>query len=288
MACPFDLYIRYVITKGFTDPDSIAKEIERVGLGDTLEENIDKQYDLVSKTLPPSIWAQVENRRYEGDFLKWMKVLEVRDAWLGDGKFAEPEMRRRWTLLMGLLDDPHVTLAINGLLIKNVPVPDIAEIVSARFSAMLKDYHITLYRQFLFDPRRMTRKDWKAFLKAKSAKEKSIYFTALTESVDTLKTRLELPADVSVSHQLQYLLSESFQKAKTFLELSTPEAGREARAWIKQVAELTDKYEKYRTGDKADFAKQLQMQFDFVDHDFPTPDSLSMEDLKGELGIEEK
>lgn len=287
MACPYDLYLRFLVTKGMTDTKEVLDHLKEVAISRTLHDaDFDAQYDLVLKSVTKPVAEQIESQNFDGDFLKWARILEVPDLWKTEKRFLDPELRKRWNLILGSLDDPHLVLAINALLIKNVPLPDVADLISMRFSAALKEPHLELYRKFVFDPRRMTRKDWKAFLKDKEAKEKHIYFTALTESVDTLKTELELPADINVSFPLAFLLSKSFQKAKTYLEMQTPEAGREARAWIGQVTALTDKYEKYRTGDKADFAKQLQMQFDFIDNEFPTPDAGTMALLQEELGLD--
>jgi hypothetical protein len=153
---------------------------------------------------------------------------------------------------------------------------------------MIREDHIALYKKYFFDPQRMTRKDWKTFLADATDKEKHVYFTALTEPLDILKTELELPSDISVSQPLQILLTKADQKAKMYLDLSTPDANKEARAWISVVSDLTGKYEKYRTGDKTDFAKQLQMQFDFIDNDFPAPDAEVLNLLTEELGLKNK
>lgn len=289
MANPSDLYIRFLVTKGHDDQKKVDSLLKELGITSGVSQSdFDKQYDLVVRSVPSNIVKQIQNGIYEGDFLKWMNALEVKDAWEAEPKFAVQEKRRIWLLLMGLLDDPHVKLCLNGLLIKGVNANDIAELVNTRFATMLREDHVKTYKKYFFDPQRMTRKDWKPFLSTATAKEKHIYFTALTESLDILKTELELPSDISVSQPLQILLTKAYQKAKIYLDLSTPEANKEARAWISVVSDLTGKYEKYRTGDKTDFAKQLQMQFEFVDDAFPTADAETLASLQEELSAKKE
>lgn len=279
MATPHDLYVRFLVTKGIDDIKVVAEKFTELSLICPSQAIFDIQFNLVHKSVPKSIMLQIEKQQYEGDFLKWMGVLELKEIWKAEKHYLDIEQKRRFTVLYGVHDDPHLRLCLNALLIKNVKDKDVAELANLKFSSMLKEEHIKLYREYFFNPQRMTRKDWKAYLRGCSGKELHIYFTALTDPIETLKTELELPTDVNVAEPLQFLLMKSYQKAKLYLEHSTKEANHEARAWITQVINLSEKYEKYRVADKTDFAKQLQMQFDFVDNDFVTPDDLNIAEL---------
>ena len=107
-----------------------------------------------------------------------------------------------------------------------------------------------------------------------------ILFTCFSENLETVKAALELPSKTSSSDILQFLLSQSYQKAKQYLRFSSPDTNEEARKWISQVIQLSDKYEKHRTGDVEDFGKSLQMEFDYIDTEFMTPDEQSIKELK--------
>lgn len=279
MATPFDIYIRFLVTKGFDSLRDVNDHLAELAIAKVPDEAFVAQYDLVEKSLPERIFRQLSTKQYEGDFLKWMKFLEIEEFWQGEKNYVVPEVKRRITVITGIHDDPYLKLCLNGLLIKNVNSKDTTDIINSRFSALLKEEHIDLYRKYFFDPRRLTRKDWKQFIKDQPNREKHIYFTALNEPLDVLKTELELPAQVSVSEPLQFLLTKSFQKAKDYLNVGTKEANAEARAWISQVVMLSEKYEKFKSGDKTDFAKQLQMEFDFIDNEFPQPDVDTMKEL---------
>jgi hypothetical protein len=288
MATPFDLYIRFLVTKGLHDLKDVNLALEELNLAHITQACYDGQYELIKKTLPKGVWDQIETQVYEGDYLKWMRILEVEELWKGEKKYLEPTFKRTLTVVTGIHDDPQLRLCINGLLIKGLRGKDVYDNVNTRFSCMLKEDHIKLYQKYFFDPQRMTRRDWKVFLRTCAPKEINIYFTALTEPLDILKTELELPAEVNPSESLQFLLTKSFMKARQYLELSTKEANAEARAWISQVANLTDKYMKYKSADTRDFAKTLQMQFEFVDNDFPTPDSETLQQLQEQITLKEQ
>lgn len=282
MATPYDLYLRFLVTKGFDDLKEVNAHLETLNLSPVKQDAFDKQYEMVTNSLPKPLIKQIELKFYEPEFLKWMGVLEVKELWLGEKAFLIPEIKRQIHFVQGLHGDPYLRLCINALLVKALQSAELAEVINVRFSAMLKDSHVDLYQKYFFDPRRLTRKDWKSFLKDQGNQEKHIYFTALTEDIDTLKTELELPAQVNVSEPIQFLLTKSYQKAKDYLRLSTKEANVEARAWITQVISLAEKYEKFKTGDKTDFSKQLQMEFDFVDTEFATPDADTLAELMAE------
>lgn len=284
-ATPHDLYIRFLVTRGVTDLHELNEQLESVELKPVTQNSLDEQWKLVEKSLPKRLVEGIENNKKPagGEFLKWMGVLEVKEFWQREKQFLDRDVRKRTNLIFAVLDDPHLSLCLNALLIKNCPVKDIYEGLNAKFSCMLRHEHILLYRKFFFDPRRMTRTDWKRFLTRTESKERAVYFTALTEPLDIVKNELELPTRMSVSEPLQYLMVSCYKKAKQYLEVSTKESNAEARSWISQFSSLVDKHERYKTGDKADFSKQLQMEFDFIDTEFPVADADVLKQIQLEL-----
>jgi len=273
MAIPYELYIRFLATKGLDDIKAVNANLVANHLFPVQQDLLDKQWELIHSVVPKDILTQIEQKTYSTDFLQYMRVLEVEDLWLGEPGVTTDSKGTLVKLVYDLLQDPVLKITANGLLIKKMGVAELTRVLTAKFSGMYKDIHFDIYSRFFFNPCRMTRRDWREYLKLCAERERRIYFTALTEDMEVLKTELDLPAQVSVSNTLQYLLTKSFQKAKTYLNINTPEAGKEAREWISQVSNLADKYEKHRSGDQHDFAKSLQMEFDFIDDQFDTPDS---------------
>lgn len=269
MATPYDLYVRFLATQGMDELAEINSALARVPLPPIDQSVLDSQWGLIYSSASKSVVDQIQRKCYESDFTQSMQVLEVLDLW---PDFADSKMKTSLKLVYDIHQDVALRVTLNALLIKKLGVTEIVRMLSAKFSLNLKETQVDLYMRFFFDPRRMTRRDWKAHLKKCSGKEQSIYFVALTETEEVLKTELGLPSIVNVSESLQWLLTKSFLKAKSFMDIGTPDANKEAREWTDQVVKLADKYEKYRSGDQGDFAKALQMEFDFIDDAFETPD----------------
>lgn len=288
MSTPYDLYVRFLITSGVRDKEDIDSKFRELNLpfGDKyLLQSIEAQEAVVSYNLPSSICTQIEKKSYSGDFLQYMKVLEVDDLWHMERTFkaADPVKRSVAKLTYDINQDPQLKICLSSLLMKGIPHAELAQMLSSRFASFLREQHVALYEKYFFNVRRMTRKDWKKYMEYCEPHEQKVYFTALSEPLDTLKTELELPAKVSAAETLQYLLTKSYQKAKEYLALGTPEGNKEARAWIESVVQLVDKYEKYRAGDASDFSSALQLEFNFVEDGFDTPDPEVLAEISAKL-----
>jgi len=274
MAIPYDLYIRYLATKGFDDLSLMNEEISKFSLRPISQLCFDQHWDMVAETLPKGILSQIQKKLYGPDFEKHMAILEVKDLW---DAMASKASRRA---LEDIHADPALRLTINALLVKGLKIEEISRLVNTKFTAALKETHVELYMRYFFNPRRMRRSDWKSYLSDASIREKNIIFMALTESIDTVKTELDLPAQISVSDTLQWLITKSFARAKLCMNAGTPETSQEARSWIDKIVQLSDKYEKYRSADQQDFAKSLQMEFDFLEDDFDSPDGEMLSEIE--------
>ncbi|NDC22545.1 MAG: hypothetical protein EBZ49_00220 [Proteobacteria bacterium] len=268
MVTPYELYVRFLITKGCSESE-INSDLKKLSLQPLPTEEFSRHYDLVHSLTPTAISNQIISKKHEKDFMRWMHTLEVGTLW------EEKDTK----LVFDIHSDLKLRMTINALIMKNTGPTDICQLVNAKFSYMLKAEHIVLYNKYFWDPRRMTRAAWKAYLVGCGDFERNILFTALTEPADIVKTLLDLPSKVNVSDSLQYMFMNSYQKAKHYLRLNTKESNAEARAWIAMSLTLADKYEKHRKGDLEDFSKALQMEFEFIDSAFPTPD----EGIKAEL-----
>lgn len=276
---PYDLYLRFLYTKGCFEFAAVKNELKRLDLPPIDYETYEAQGNYVNSNASPAAIRQMERKRYDLGFLNWMEEVDVKQMWYGEEFFKNGDKEKPVALAMDIHNDPVFRIALNALLIKNVDIGDLVPMLNIKFSTAYKPSSFELYRKFFFDPRRMKRKDWKAYLKRCSDQEKSIYFCALTEPIETVKCRLGLPSRVEVSDELSKLLRHAIDKSHQYLAIGSKETNHEARSWIDTVIKLTEKYEKYRTADSSDFGKSLQMEFEYVDTDFDTPDSETLEKL---------
>lgn len=278
MATPYDLYVRFLVTKGAEDVESVNSNLAELNLPPIPDQAFDLQYAVVHDHVPAGIAAQITKKTYSVDFLKWMEILQVAELWQGEktaftGK--DQELRGRIKLVYDVHQDPGLRMTINALLIKAVPARDLTQAINSKYASLLREVHIVVYEKFFFNPRQMTRAAWKNFIRAVqelNKREAAAYFVALSSPLDEVKTDLELPAKVSSSDSLQFIATKAFQKVKSALDTKTPEGDVAAQRWITTYLNVVDKYEKHRTGDQADFGNALQMEFEFINDEFLTPD----------------
>lgn len=278
---PYSLFVRFLITKGYATLDDLNAQLGELSLAPVDAGLFEAESSLVFSAVSPGVSGQILKRNYSADFPQAMKVLCVWDLWRYEKAFqgapGDP-WRGVVKLAYDIHHDPSLRLTINALLMKGVPPLDIAQTVNMRYAALLRDDHILLYEKFFFQARAMTRAAWKRYLKKCDGPEKKVYFLTLNHSLDEVKTALDLPANHSTTETLQYLLTKSTMRAKRLLDDETPTGRAEAMKWIDTVLKLTDKYEKYRAGDQTDLAKTLQMEFDFINTEFPAAGSELIEE----------
>lgn len=283
MAIPYEIYVRFLASKGLNELSEVNEALGAISLPPVTQKELEAQLAALDAVLPAGVSEQIQKKEYGQDFLQWMTVLDINELWAAEKPWQDPDAKPALKLVFDVHEDTVLRRALNALLIKAMKPKDVSQILTAKFASLLREEHVDLYRKIFFNPARMARGDWREFLRGVPDTEARTYAIALSEPLDVLKIELELPAKVSVSETLQWLLSKSYSKARTFMEINTPEANREAREWIEQVVKLTDKYEKYRSGDQDDFAKNLQMEFQFIDTPFAEPDDDLLQEVSERL-----
>lgn len=283
MGKPYDLYLRFLVTKGLHDTKEINEALEGLALPKVSDDEIDRQYHIVFDHIPKPVQKQIETQSHEGDFRRWMKMLEVDELWSFEKRYKRSE--DQWLkLVYDIHSDPKLRLTLGAILMKGVKPSDVMQMVNLKYACMLREPHIEVYQKFFWNIQRMTRADWKRYLSHVDNYEKMILFTCLSEDVEAVKVALDLPSTSHVSEMLQYMMANAYAKAKHYLRSSSPATNGEARKWVDTTLKLVDKYQKHRTGDIDDFGKSLQMEFDYVASEFMTPD----DQMKSEMEAERK
>lgn len=274
---PYQNYLCFLVTKNLSYQEVLA-DLEYNNLHKIDQDTYDKIKAEVHERLSLPISNQISDCRYDSNFLKWMKYIGLGGLWEIEKKYISPQSAKM-RLVYDIHQDPIMRLSINCLLIKKMSYPDIVQDINMKFSYMLREEHVELYRMFFFNPSIMSRKDWKMFLGICQNTEKANYFTALTESLEVVKANLDLPVNVDLSKTLQSLLQSSTMKAKHYLKFNDNNSNREARQWISTVLNVAGHYYKYSKADVGDFAKSVQMEFEFVETNFQTPDQEVLADI---------
>lgn len=277
MTRPYDRFIRFAVTAGCETAGEVNDLLKDLLLPEINDREFDVVYEWVHRTVPSPISDQIAKKQYHGDFIKWMKTLEIGELWLYE---LRREDHRFIKLAYDIHHDLQIRITVNSLLIKGSKHKDICSEVNSKFSSMLKPEHIQIYQKYFWDIQRMTRRAWKAYLKKAHNHEKAFLFRALTEPTEVVKTDLGLAVNADLSGNLQYFFTKACERARDCLKIRTPESDAEARKWIKTVSELADKYAKHRVGDIEDFSKSLQLEFDYVQNEFDTPDEAILQEVR--------
>lgn len=280
---PHQLFVRYLVTKGCSTLGEVNEALAEQNLPAIEASLFAAEQELVLSQVPLGIIKQIKSKTFGIDFAPAMRVLAVWDMWRSDKRilgWETDDYRGVVKLATDLNQDLALRLTINSLLIKQVSHRDISQTINLRYAAMLREEHLDFYQRFFFNPQIMTRASWKKYLKVCESRERSGYLTALTSPLEDVKAKLEIPAKHSTSEVLQMLLSKSVQNARESFTDRTPSGRLEAMKWVDTVLKLTDKFEKFRAGDQADLANSLQMEFDFVEVDFPSAGSESVHELE--------
>lgn len=267
---PYQNYLCFLVTKNLSFQE-VLNDLEDNNLHKIDQKTYDKIHEEVHARLTSPISNQLVDQRYDSNFLKWMKYIGIGGLWELEKKFITPQSAKL-RLVYDIHQDPIMRISINCLLIKKVSYPDISQDINMKFSYMLREEHVELYRMFFFNPSIMSRKDWRVFLNVCGNTERAHYFTALTEELEVVKASLDLPVSVDLSKTLQSLLQSSTMKAKHYLKFNDQNSNKEARQWISTVLNVAGHYYKYSKADVGDFAKSIQMEFEFVETNFQTPD----------------
>ena len=211
-----------------------------------------------------------------------MDTLNLGEIWRAEKTYMDDHSKKLWVLIYDIQEDPHVRMAIRAMMMKKPALDELANAVNAKFATLLNKEHLTLYYKYFWNHSLMKRKDWKDYIsmRAISNTEKDLLFTCLSETEDVVRTKVGLPANLVTSDVLLMMATESVLKVKHFLKVPDQHGNREARSWMDKSQQLLALREKYKAADLRDFSKELQMQFEYIDTDYQTPDEATLKEVQ--------
>ena len=285
---PYDLFVKFLVTKGFLKIHEINDELAKYHLGAINQEILNRHVLSVKAPLPSPIYKQIETGKQGGmSFLKWMDRIDLESIWLNEKPYRTDKDASLWKLVYYIRTDPMVRNAVNSMLLKEHRLDELAKALNAKYATFYNKNHLEVYRKYFWNPALMTRADWRDYLASCDTYEREVLFTALTETIDILKTKLGLPASLQISESIQFMATEAMQKVKHFVRLGDSKANAEARYWMSRAEDLLVKYDKFKSADLRDFSKELQMQFEYVETSYDTPDDTLRAEVEAK-GLKEK
>ena len=265
MRVPYEGYVRFLITSGL-DSEETNNHLEELGLNPISSEYWDRQFEVLHELKIPKkikkFWKD-PNRNIPKGFFEYNvgKNNHFRDA-------------------VEAVKDFDVSLTIRGMLSIKAPAEEISSVLNGKFAMVFRKEALSIFEKYFFNPKIMSRTSWKLYLKDLSNQEKGIIYLGITGEDLELRAELGLPSKISVSENYQKLHIFAMQKFNRYIKAGMPGADDEAMKWAKVAMSAGDKYEKLKVSDATDFVRDIQMEFDQVDTDFPLIGENDLEEIK--------
>lgn len=283
MRLPNENYIRFLITNGL-DSEETNEELQSLGFRSCPVDYWDKQYKLLQALkLPKQIKKFWKNPRpkFPAGFLEYMATIDLKEAWLYNvGKSSS------FGIAVDVAKDEDVRLVVQALLVRRADRNEIAAIINGKFGMAFPAEAVKLFEQYFFQVRIMSRDSWKAYLKTVDQEIKIILYKALSGKETEMRADLGVPTKISVSERYQKLHIQAMAKFEQLTNSNDPDTDAQALKWAALAMSAGDKYEKLKLGDASDFGKDLQMEFEYIDTNFPSIGEDAMDQIHdtNELG----
>ena len=261
MRLPYEKYTRFLVTCGLTYEDA-AEQIRELNLPPPTKEEWEALYlELTDSNLPKTItnyW--VKGGKIPKDFLKYMRDVGLLEAWLYNaGK--NPDFKQ----MIEVAQNPDTCDRVKALLMKKAEADEVASV------AKVSERAIYLFKEYLWDTSILFKRDWIEFWhRLGTPGEQKLFLDVFRGSPDEVRLLLGLPTRISYLTSLQEMHVRSMIKFREYLSDRRPDSDKMALNWSKLALAAGDRHEKNRMRDLADFGKELQLSFDFVETEFPS------------------
>jgi hypothetical protein len=278
MRLPHEQYVRFLITLNF-DLEDIQINLNDHGLLKISESYWkDQKAILENSKIPNSIksfWVAEKQNKLPKDFINYMNSIGLKDAWMYNlGKNKEFE------IVVDALKDADVSICVRSLLASGLSSEEIAALVNGKFGMVFPKICVELFKKYFFQTLIMSRTSWKNYINQLEPEERNLIYLGITGQQTVLRAELSLPVKISVAEHYQKLHIFAMQKFELYKNNNSPDADQNALKWAQMAMSSGDKYEKLKIGDASDFGKDLQMEFDFIDTDFPLIGEENLEEIR--------
>jgi hypothetical protein len=278
MRLPHEQYVRFLITLNFDFDDTQDYLADHALLKLKKAYWEDQKAILETSKVPKyikSFWVAEKKTKLPKDFIRYMNTVGLQDAWLYNlGKCKE------FGIALDALKDIDVSICVRSLLAMSVAAEEISALVNGKFGMSFPKKSVELFRKYFFQPLIMSRASWRNYLNELIPEEKHLIYLGITGQQTVLRAELGLPVKISVADHYQKLHIFAMQKFELYKKTNSPDADQNALKWAQMAMSSGDKYEKLKIGDAADFGRDIQMEFDFIDTDFPMIGEENLDEIR--------
>ncbi len=271
-------YIQFLITQR-KEIDEVNEILKIYSLPIVSQDDWDRIYnEIISLRVPKKIkdyWLK-KSINQPNDYASILKncLLDLDDAHKNSDIFK---------LSFNILDNEESYKIAKAMIIKKLPNEDISALLNGKLSLGVNFQAVTLFEKYFFNVRNFTRVDWKKYFSSLSdAHDQKFLIDCFQNNLEDLKITLGLHAKISYTDSLQLIHVMAMNKIKALNKDRNPLSDSGARKWVDVALKTGDRYEKYKSKTFTDFAKEVQMEFEYSEYDNNTSYP-SISELEGEV-----
>jgi len=259
MRLPYEKFLLASIVKG-QKIDDLLKGL-KIGLPKKeYKEHIVKS--IKSSNLPKAIINHIFKPRATApkNHNKYVGSMGVADAYKDSKAFKSA---------YALFEDLNIRECLFPLLLLKLSAEEITALLNGKFGENYRTSQIEMFSKYFFDISIMKRADWSVFIAGLAGKEKENVLRAFNNKETEVRADMGLPTKLSVSENYQMMHILATEKFRLLMQSKDPGSDTQALKWAQLAMSSGDKYEKLKVGDIGDFSKDLQIEFDYIENDFP-------------------
>jgi len=261
------------------DEHHIKQQFDEVTLPLPDKDVLQDHQELATKLpLSPLTQKRVQQKKYDENDHKILQKLGFEEIYLKSVERAPEE----WEEVSRLLRNPVCRVAIDVGILCRYSVEDLAQIIPVTFQEKVTETGLKLYHKYFFDHTRMTKADWRAYLRI-CAEIPYLYIrlhTALTKPKKEAMYLAGLPSKPAFTEFLKNVLATAEYKFDFYSRHNNKESDSQARSWAKVGFDAGVRYERFSSSDVTDFSKAVQTEFESLRNDMPTISTEMLSEVK--------
>lgn len=280
MKLPYENYIRFLITTSL-DSDETKEHLDDLGLrydDETFTEYWDKQYELLhSLSIPKKVkkfWNNPSGKIPPG-FFEYMNVAGLKEAWMYNAG-----QDKDFIQVIEAVKDANVYIVARGLVSSKAGDDEISAVINGKYAMPFSKRAAALFKKYFFNTQILKRSDWKLHLNSLEGDERQILYLGMMGETEEMRAELGLPVKISVSENYQKLHVFAMERFNKYRKAGDNAADQHAIKWAQLAMSSGDKYEKLKVSDATDFVRDIQMEFDYVDTEFPLIGADDLDEIK--------
>jgi hypothetical protein len=271
MSLPHHVFIEFLSSR-YPDEEQAVSVLNALELPPFYKNSFHKIRARVIEDAPPRVKAFLNG----GSLLnlnplwKWVKTKRFVQCWAHEPVFSRRHSggRELYEDVWELLVETPVRSVIDCLLIRKSPYAEINDVLQVRFGKTISADALEGYRKHFFNLSWTTKDEWLHYLRSCGTTRREMLLLAMrTEDEARLRHRLGAPPRFEYSEILSDVMATAYFK---FKDHSAEQTAIRAKTWADIMMKAGDRREKFKSQDTVNLKRDLQVEFDYLEMDFPT------------------